>query len=238
MSDARLDDEINWAVSFPLPFRVMVLVGLGILGWATNLHGLKIFGVDAVSTMELRVDPSQQPISLRIAGVHLSTPSSTYGPVYRLALAYFSWCFTSWALFRYLTYGNVVLTDVFAYIPGVSTLIILFVLVCPFNIFHKRERDKFLLYVFSIFRCPSTPLNRLRSIRRCLFSSMDSPVYFADVVFADVFTSFAKVLGDVWLCMRMLAPGNSVLVPPREDGWLRWVMPAIMRCVVPYSLVL
>ncbi|PBK91509.1 EXS-domain-containing protein [Armillaria gallica] len=227
MNDARLDDEINWAVSFPLPFRVMVLVGLGILGWATNLHGLKIYGVDAVSTMELRVDPSQQPISLRIAGVHLSTPSSTYGPVYRLALAYFSWCFTSWALFRYLTYGNVVLTDVFGYIPGVSTLIILFVLVCPFNIFHKRERDKF-----------------LSSIRRCLFSSMDSPVYFADVVFADVFTSFAKVLGDVWLCMRMLAPGNSVLVPPREDGWLRWVMPAIMslpylvrfrQCIIEYS---
>ncbi|KAK0195433.1 EXS family-domain-containing protein [Armillaria mellea] len=227
MDDARLDDEVNWAVSFPLPFRVMVLVGLGILGWATNLHGLKIFSVDAVSTMELRVDPSQQPISLRIAGVHLSTPSSTYGPVYRIALAYFSWCFTSWALFHYLTYGNAVLTDVFAYIPGVSTLIIMFVLVCPFNIFHKRERDKFLL-----------------SIRRCLFSSMDSPVYFADVVFADVFTSFAKVLGDVWLCMRMLAPGNSVLVPPREDGWLRWVMPAIMslpylvrfrQCIIEYS---
>ncbi|KAK0212818.1 EXS-domain-containing protein [Desarmillaria ectypa] len=227
MNDERLDDEINWAVSFPLPFRVMVLVGLGILGWATNLHGLKIFGVDAVSTMELRVDPSQQPISLRIAGIHLRTPSPIYGPVYRLALAYFSWCFTSWALFHYLTYGNVVLTDVFAYIPGVSTLIILFFLVCPFNIFYKRERDKFLL-----------------SIRRCVSSSMDSPVYFADVVFADVFTSFAKVLGDVWLCMRMLAPGNSVLVPPKEEGCLRWVMPAIMslpylvrfrQCIIEYS---
>lgn len=81
----------------------------------------------------------------------------------------------------------------------------------------------------------STPLLTFffsSSIRRCLFSPMDSPVYFADVIFADIFTSFAKVLGDVWLSLCMLLPGSTLLVSPTQEGWSRWIFPAIMRCVL------
>lgn len=52
-------------------------------------------------------------------------------------------------------------------------------------------------------------------------------------MFADVFTSFAKVLGDVFICLHMLLPGNSLLQPPADHGWTRWIMPTIMRCVLP-----
>lgn len=58
---------------------------------------------------------------------------------------------------------------------------------------------------------------------------MDSPVYFSDVVFADVFTSFAKVLGDVWLSMCMLLPGGSLLSLPSFDGLSHWILPSLMR---------
>jgi hypothetical protein len=58
---------------------------------------------------------------------------------------------------------------------------------------------------------------------------MDSPVYFSDVVFADVFTSFAKVLGDVWLSLCMLLPGGSLLSPPPLDGLSQWILPTLMR---------
>jgi hypothetical protein len=61
---------------------------------------------------------------------------------------------------------------------------------------------------------------------------MDGPIYFADVVFADIFTSYAKVLGDVWLSGCMLLPGNTLFRTPADGPWLRWVMPTIMRCVV------
>ncbi|KAJ7497455.1 EXS family-domain-containing protein [Mycena latifolia] len=224
--------EIPVIISFPLPFRVLVLAGLGILGWATNLHGLDLLGVDVVTAMDLRVDAnssnSHLPPHLAGGPKPPSHPSVIYTAVYRLFAAYSIWCFFSWAAFRYLTYGNMRLVDAFGYIPAISALVVLLVLILPVDAFYKRERDKF-----------------LHAIRRCLFTSMDGPIYFADVVFADVFTSFAKVLGDVWLSACMLLPGNTLFSTPADGEWLRWVMPTIMslpylvrlkQCVIEYSL--
>ncbi|KAJ7091226.1 EXS family-domain-containing protein [Mycena epipterygia] len=224
--------EIPVMMSFPLPFRVLVLTGLGILGWATNLHGLDLLGVDAVTAMDLRVEASPSnshlPPHLSSGPKPPSHPSVIYTAVYRLCAAYSAWCFFSWAVFRYLTYGNMALVDAFGYIPAISALVVLLALICPVDALYKRERDKF-----------------LHAIRRCLFTSMDGPVYFADVVFADIFTSFAKVLGDVWLSACMLLPGNTLFRTPADGEWLRWVMPTIMslpylvrlrQCVIEYSL--
>jgi hypothetical protein len=61
-------------------------------------------------------------------------------------------------------------------------------------------------------------------------------VYFSDVVFADVFTSFAKVLGDVWLSLCMLLPGGSLLSPPPLDGLSQWILPTLMRYAAPLSV--
>ena len=66
------------------------------------------------------------------------------------------------------------------------------------------------------------------AIHRCIFPSPHR-VYFSDVVFADIFTSFAKVLGDVWLSIFMLLPGGSLLAPPVQEGLARWILPTIMR---------
>jgi len=72
------------------------------------------------------------------------------------------------------------------------------------------------------------------SIYRCCFGSSDRPTSFADIVFADVFTSFAKVLGDVWLSICILLPGGSLLVPPPQKGLSRWILPTIMS--LPYAI--
>ncbi|CAK5281716.1 unnamed protein product [Mycena citricolor] len=221
--------EIPVIVSFPLPFRVLVLSGLGILGWATNLHGLDLLGVDAVAAMDLQVETS----ALSHLPHHLaqpkrpSHPSVIYNAVYRLFLGYSLWVFMSWASFRWLTYGDAVLVDAFGYIPAVSGLVLLMVLISPVDALCKRERDKF-----------------LHALRRCVFTHLDGPIYFADVIFADIFTSFAKVLGDMWLSACMLLPGNTLLSTPADSVWLRWVMPTIMslpylirlkQCIAEYS---
>ncbi|KAF8210444.1 EXS family-domain-containing protein [Mycena galopus ATCC 62051] len=225
--------EIPVILSFPLPFRVLVLAGLGILGWATNLHGLDLLGIDAVSAMDLRraADPHAHLLGLSLSPTSSSHPAavvSIYTAVYRLSAVYAGWVFFSWVVFRWLTAGNMLLVDAFGYIPAVSALIALLVLVCPVDALYKGERDKF-----------------LHAIRRCLFTSMDGPIYFADVVFADIFTSFAKVLGDVWLSACMLLPGNTLFDTPADGPWLRWVAPTIMslpylvrlkQCVIEYSL--
>jgi hypothetical protein len=70
----------------------------------------------------------------------------------------------------------------------------------------------------------------LRSaLRRCVLPPRGRPIFFADVLLADVGTSFAKVLGDVWLSVCMLVPGGSLNVLPALQGVSRWVLPTIMR---------
>ncbi|KAE9411280.1 EXS-domain-containing protein [Gymnopus androsaceus JB14] len=216
MSEPDVDLEVNYSLSFPLPFRVFALTSLGILAWATNLHGLDNLGIDAVSALDLRIadhnSPAQRywPDSTRKADV-----AALYKNVYKIFTTYSAWCLISWLTYRSLSRGDKTLVDTFGYIPAVFALVTLLILVLPINVLFKHERDKF-----------------IHAIRRCISSSPDSPVYFADVVFADVFTSFAKVLGDVFICLHMLLPGNSLLQPPADHGWTRWIMPTIMS--IPY----
>ncbi|TFK44362.1 EXS family-domain-containing protein [Crucibulum laeve] len=219
-------------VSFPLPYRVLILAGLGILGWAMNLHGLDFLSIDVISAMELRTEGylgrSPIPTHHRIGFAHRAETAALYNATYRVFAAYSVFCFLSWSFFEVSTGGDIFLLDSYGYIPAVTALSLLIVLICPFNVLFKSERDKF-----------------LQTIRRCLFSSMDAPVYFSDVVFADIGTSFAKVFGDVWLSLGMLLPGNSMLVPPTMHGWMRWVLPTVMsfpyavrfrQCLIEYNL--
>ncbi|ESK96547.1 protein-er retention protein [Moniliophthora roreri MCA 2997] len=233
MSEPNYDNQIPYSVFFPLPYRVLFLVGLGVVGWATNLHGLDMLDVDAHAVLELRsndyfslprASPRQRHDSFRT----FQTDSSLhYKNVYRIAAGYCLWVSATWLIYAYCTQGDPSLADSYGYLPGIATLFTIFILLCPFHIFYRHERDKF-----------------LHGLRRCLFITMNSPVYFADVVFADIFTSFAKVLGDVLLSLRMLLPGNSMLTAPVDHGLTRWVAPTIMslpylvrfrQCIVEWS---
>ena len=153
--DNELDD-LSFVIAFPLPFRVLFLAGLGILGWAANLHGLRLLGIDAASALDLRTGPTT-PLPLAIDGRHthgaIEQPAdatvSLSSPVYRLALWYGLWCSAVWALYRSATDGNAVLVDFFKYIPAVCALVVLIFMFYPYDIMHKRERDAFILYVFN-----------------------------------------------------------------------------------------
>lgn len=231
MSSLELDAETNFNITFPLPYRVLTLLGLGILAWATNLHGLHLLGIDVVGALDLRTEgqiPRTPSISSRPSGYFkYISPSVVYLPTYRLFFAYGAFCFTSWAMYRIFTKGDSLLVDAFGYIPLITGLVILMAVVCPMDILLKYERDKFLYAVY-----------------RCLLSPYHSLVRFSDVVFADIATSFAKVFGDVWLSLVMLLPGNTLLAAPAEEGWHRWLLPAIMsfpylvrfrQCVIEYA---
>lgn len=227
-----VERDYTFSVVFPLPFRVLCLAGLGVLGWATNLHGLHLLGTNPGSVLDLHQHDGRRltsplPTSRRRASVDASR---LYAPVYRLFLAHTVWSFAAWLLFCYATHGDIYLVDVFKYIPAIATLCTLIVLVCPFNVFQKRERDKFLKYVCQVtFQFGIDRLVMYSSLDRCLFAPSDRPTYFADIVFADVFTSFAKVLGDVWLTVCMLLPGRTLLSQPAQEGLSRWILPTLMR---------
>lgn len=79
-------------------------------------------------------------------------------------------------------------------------------------------------------------LTMCSALSRCLFPVTTSSVLFAEVILADIFTSFAKVLGDFWVSFWMLLPGNSLFIRPPDSDWRRWIVPSIMR-YIPRILV-
>lgn len=151
-------DEITFSTYFPLPYRVLTLAGFGILGWATNIHGLNLLGIDAASALELSTRrPADDPLDSSLPPVSPTTPlpthngwklvahpASVYWPVYRLFLQYATVALLSWALFYRATGGKTDVVDMFRFIPAVTLTCIFMFLVSPFNLFEKRERDKFL----------------------------------------------------------------------------------------------
>jgi hypothetical protein len=130
---------------FPLPFRVLFLAGMGILGWATNLHGMEMFGVDVAAAMDLH--PLEGPAKLSLPAYRPGSHpriSSLYLPLYRLLFAYSAWCFGAWALFIHIIDGNLLLVDAYTFIPAICGLSVLVILISKINAFQKRERDMFL----------------------------------------------------------------------------------------------
>ncbi|KAG8967874.1 hypothetical protein FRC03_009161 [Tulasnella sp. 419] len=217
----------------PLPFRVLALVGLGIICWASNLHILHLLGIDTAHVLEVRStelklptsaptsrpaspmpsSPSMQPKSL-----HYSRSSSLYLPVYRIFGLYMVWSLGSWILFKFLVGGDIQRMDYHRSIPLAASFGIFVVLFLPFDVIHKRER-----YIF------------LSAIRRCLSLSDSQPVYFCDVILADIFTSFAKVLGDIWVSTKMMLPGGSLFWAITDvRGWSEWIVPALIS--LPYVI--
>lgn len=162
--DNELDD-LSFVIAFPLPFRVLFLAGAGILGWAANLHGLRLLGVDAASALDLRTtqrtplplvvddDGQHHALAQRAHGaIEIEQPAdatshSHSSPVYRLAFWYGLWCSAAWAMYRSATDGRPALVDFFKYVPAVCALVVLIFLFTPYDVMHKRERDAFIMYV-------------------------------------------------------------------------------------------
>ena len=87
----------------------------------------------------------------------------------------------------------------------------------------------------SLFFDHKLTLSGRRALRRIMFPPApkyhNAPrIHFADVILADILTSFAKVFVDIYFCLcQLLASGGSLLFVPAQTGWTRWIAPTIMR---------
>ncbi len=140
---ATPDSEFLTNLSFPLPYRVLFLIGLGILAWATNLHGLNSCGVDVAGAMTFRVETNFSNPPTYHPGFNPLKIVSLYQAAYRLFLSYTSICIFSWVLFRVMTHGDPSLTDKYGYVPVITAIAIVFLLLCPYDILVRSEREKF-----------------------------------------------------------------------------------------------
>lgn len=136
--------EAPFAVVFPLPFRVILLGGIGLLGWATNLHGLQKLGIDAPAALDIRARDTYDISTPRLTTIPQDARTLVRA-VYRLFYAYAMWSLLGWALFRFLTHDDPTLVDDYKFVPAVFGLMIIVFLICPFNVFERHERDRFLL---------------------------------------------------------------------------------------------
>lgn len=143
--------ELTSSTHYPVPFRCIFLVGIGIFFWATNLHILYLLGIDTGSTLDIR-NPSSgfneqsstlssPPPSRLNSFVH---PSTLYRPIYRLGFIYSLVGLIGWLAFSTLTKGDPVLVDKYRHIPFLTAFALLAIIFSPLNHFQKRERYAFL----------------------------------------------------------------------------------------------
>ncbi|KAH7108518.1 EXS-domain-containing protein [Auriculariales sp. MPI-PUGE-AT-0066] len=196
-----------FSTALPLPFRVILLGGSGLLAWATNLHFLYLLGIDTSFALDFR-------IADKSAFAH---PATLHGPIYRLFVAYSAWAFTGWVFFRAVTAGGQDSLDGWKPVPTIVLIGILIAVFIPFNVLSLRERVAF-----------------RQAVKRCLLSPYSQPIFFSDVILADIFTSFAKVIGDLWLSTAMLLPSGSLKSLPVFEGLWEWAVPCMMS--LPYAI--
>ncbi|KAL7420046.1 protein-ER retention protein [Cryptotrichosporon argae] len=228
----------TFSSSFPLPFRVLFLVGLAQLLWAANLHVLHLLGIDVAWVLDIRSDDPDPPLELdtldpRNPHGALGEPDTpvraaaspplrvasgrVYQPVYQLFALYAAWVGGGWLVFRLVTQSDHETMERWRWFVGVIALGAIAGVVTPWQGVGARERRLL-----------------LRAVRRIFVPSLSSPIFFCDVILADILTSFAKVLGDLWISACQIVSGGITQGRVAQSGWSQWVTLAMVS--LPYVL--
>lgn len=149
---------VSFDQSYPLPLRILSLISLGALCWATNLHILSILGIDTSAVLDVRADLlplGLQPLSSPISTQPFIHPSKLYRPVYTLSLCYFAWTATAWLLWTFC--GDAFAAENSRYMPAAFALVGVMAVFLPAERLQKKERLMFLRCVgFSFCSRPFT----------------------------------------------------------------------------------
>ncbi|OXG13801.1 hypothetical protein C349_05592 [Cryptococcus neoformans var. grubii Br795] len=250
----------SFSASFPLPFRVLFLVGLATLLWAVNLHVLSIIGIDMSWVLDLRDDPgggisldesddggelaeqgmqleipsrlqqlanttttttslNEPDTPIRLTNTRIVRPSANklHGPMYKLFLMYCAWVGTAWVLFRYVSGEEEEAMERWRVIPGLAMVGVVAGVTVPWRGIVERERAGF-----------------RRAIKRILLPRINDPIHFSDVILADILTSFAKVLGDLWVSAIQIWSGGITQGRVSQRGWSNYI--TLLMVSLPYML--
>ncbi|KAG0148192.1 hypothetical protein CROQUDRAFT_655082 [Cronartium quercuum f. sp. fusiforme G11] len=255
----------HFSLLFPLPFRILFLISLGLLGWATNLHWLAQSSVQSDLLLDIRPDsedglplPNTQstnpnsfprplylsPERLRrispqhgsLSSVHsfkrslnLTHASKLHPPVYYAALSVGSLTLIGLISFRIITNGgNPEKVSRLSALPLIWAILVILLTISPplpfisdcspFQNRFRLERRRF-----------------RHALKRIIIGGLYEPPVLADVLLADVLTSFGKVIGDSWLslCLGTVAV-NGLATDISEIGCSKDLMvPAITS--LPYA---
>lgn len=79
------------------------------------------------------------------------------------------------------------------------------------------------------------------AVKRILLPPSDAPIFFCDVILADILTSFAKVLGDLWISTCQIVNGGITQGRVRQHGSANYITLAMVWYVplspsLPYNV--
>ncbi|RUS19600.1 EXS family-domain-containing protein [Endogone sp. FLAS-F59071] len=204
------DDTLStFRALLPFYYRPLIILTIGIWGWALNLHILITLGIDAPALLQV-------PLAERAGGVAFYRPVYVIAAVVSVVAGVNLWCF--WAVFGGASGATGEEEVTRTWLPLFCYLTVVMMVMMPGNVFYKKERTRF-----------------LRSLSRILSLDLFSEVYFSDVILADILTSFAKVLGDLYTTVCALVVGRgSVEYLLDDDGnqcWRDLMVPLMTRWV-------
>lgn len=219
--DPAVEPELDtFSLILPLPYRIAFILVLGVWAWGVNLHYLSILRIDVPALIKY-YNRASSPIV------------SHHQRTYRLAAIITLPLIISILLFWIITHGQAALVFAWDILPQLYL---------------------FLLFIFFITPLPrmlshTGRLRFLSTLRRVsvggIAETQDGK--FGDILLADVLTSYAKVLGDLFVsaCMFFSRGVSSTEKPDRGCGG-PYIVPLIIsipslirlrQCLIEYGRV-
>ncbi|KAK3397990.1 EXS family-domain-containing protein [Sordaria brevicollis] len=220
--DPVVEPELDsFSLTFPLPYRVAFIVVLAVWGWGLNLHFLHIRKIDVPSLIRYpgRSSPAQLPH-------HHST--------YRLATLLSLSSVLSISIFWFCADHDAKRVIDYDWIPMTNLAVTAALFVLPLrrlSVSHSGRR------------------RLLATLRRVsvggLAEAKDGK--FGDILLADVLTSYARVIGDLFICLCMFFTRNGSATdrPDRGCGGI-FLVPLLLaipnairlrQCLIEYMRV-
>ncbi|KAJ3350208.1 protein-ER retention protein [Allomyces javanicus] len=193
------------AAAHDAPSHVLALIILGLVLWALNLALLPRSGVPVGRILRLAsppVPPSTDDIDVELKPPKQAGVEPEVGVVVSTAAVDAAAArSTMWGTLAVACWLGVVVAaaHAFEYVdtyPAVLYAMVLGIVVCPLDVAGMRER-----YTF------------LRALGRLFSPNLALPVSLADVILADILTSFARVFGDWYTSLGPNMPWPDLVVP-------------------------
>jgi len=150
---------------------------------------------------------------------HYGMRRETYMPVYYIAILLSSVTLISLFLFWTYTSGDAAAVVSYEFLPLSCFASIFILALCPFDLLYRESRFQF-----------------LRIMRRIIIGGLDVEGKFGDIMLADILTSYAKVLGDLWVTGCMFLGGISATAKPDRACGGKWAVPLVIRFVFHWRM--
>lgn len=198
--DPAVDPEFDsFSLVLPLPYRVAIIIVFGVWAWGLNLHYLSLIRIDVPALIRY---PS------RTSPTHTPHHTSCYHFASLLSLP----LTISIVLFWLLTRAKPALVLQWELLPNLSLLMLILAFVLPSR-FSQKGRYRF-----------------LRILGRVSIGGLAEPGdgKFGDILMADVLTSYAKVLGDLFVALCMAFNGKHSTAKPDRSCGGQFIVPILI----------